>query len=135
MVSIGFGLLALYTVGLMLRKRFLAGRYRIVLLLLPWVLPLPWLASFAGWIVAESGRQPWVIYGYLPTLRAAQLPPLGQEVYGMLLLVAGYTLLGMVFGLLSLRLIRRGPESPLIPATWWNRIWRAPGAAALPAAN
>jgi cytochrome d ubiquinol oxidase subunit I len=126
MVSIGFGLLALYTVGLILRKRFQAGRYRIVLLLLPWVLPLPWLASFAGWIVAEAGRQPWIIYGHLPTARAAELPPLAQEVYGMLLLVACYTLLGMAFGLVSWRLVQAGPGTPLIPVGWWRRFVREP---------
>jgi len=126
MVSIGFALLALYTVGLFLPKRFQAGRYRFVLLLLPWVLPLPWLASFAGWIVAESGRQPWVIYGYLPTARAAELPLLAPEVYGMLLLVASYSLLGMAFGMLALRLVRHGPESPLIPAVWWGRFAQIP---------
>ena len=30
-------------------------------------LPLPWIAAELGWIVAEYGRQPWVIYGILPT--------------------------------------------------------------------
>lgn len=33
-------------------------------------IPLVWLASEAGWVVAEVGRQPWVIEGLLPT-RAA----------------------------------------------------------------
>jgi cytochrome d ubiquinol oxidase subunit I len=128
MVSIGFSLFTVYALGLALRKRFQTERYRLVLLLLPWVLPLPWLASFAGWIVAEMGRQPWVIYGYLPTAKAAMPPPLAGEVYGMLLLVAGDMLLGMSFGLLSLRLLRQGPEAPLIPQSWWKRVRRlAPG--------
>lgn len=135
MVSIGFGLFALYALGLIFHERLRADRYRIVLLLLPWILPLPWLASFAGWIVAEAGRQPWVIYGYLPTSKAAQMPLLGEEVYGMLALVAGYMLLGMAFGLLSLRLIRRGPESPLLPVSWWQRIVRKPDDKGLSAAK
>ncbi len=40
----------------------------------PWLLkvavfsiPLPWVAAEMGWIVAEVGRQPWVIEGVLPT--------------------------------------------------------------------
>ena len=32
-----------------------------------WVLPLPWIASELGWFVAEYGRQPWTMYGVLPT--------------------------------------------------------------------
>jgi cytochrome d ubiquinol oxidase subunit I len=35
-----------------------------------WSIPLPYLASQAGWIVAEVGRQPWVIQDYLPTIAA-----------------------------------------------------------------
>ncbi len=33
-------------------------------------LPLPYLAGQAGWVVAEVGRQPWVIQDYLPTVAA-----------------------------------------------------------------
>jgi cytochrome d ubiquinol oxidase subunit I len=33
-------------------------------------LPLPYLASMFGWVVAELGRQPWVIQDYLPTVAA-----------------------------------------------------------------
>jgi cytochrome d ubiquinol oxidase subunit I len=30
-------------------------------------LPLPWIAAELGWVVAEYGRQPWVVQGILPT--------------------------------------------------------------------
>ncbi len=33
-------------------------------------LPMPWIASQAGWIVAEMGRQPWVVYELMPTISA-----------------------------------------------------------------
>ena len=32
-----------------------------------WSLPMPWIACEVGWFVAEYGRQPWTIYGVLPT--------------------------------------------------------------------
>jgi len=32
-----------------------------------WMIPAPWLACELGWFVAEYGRQPWTIYGVLPT--------------------------------------------------------------------
>jgi cytochrome d ubiquinol oxidase subunit I len=32
-----------------------------------WLLPMPWLSCELGWFVAEYGRQPWTIYGVLPT--------------------------------------------------------------------
>jgi cytochrome bd ubiquinol oxidase subunit I len=32
-----------------------------------WFIPMPWIAAELGWFVAEYGRQPWTIYGVLPT--------------------------------------------------------------------
>jgi cytochrome d ubiquinol oxidase subunit I len=32
-----------------------------------WSIPLPYLASQTGWVLAELGRQPWAIQDYLPT--------------------------------------------------------------------
>ena len=32
--------------------------------------PMPWIASQCGWIVAEMGRQPWVVYELMPTISA-----------------------------------------------------------------
>jgi cytochrome bd ubiquinol oxidase subunit I len=122
MVFIGMCLLALYATALILRGRVLAGRYRPLLLLLPGVLPLPWLASTSGWIVAEMGRQPWVVYGYMPTLEAAQLPPLAQGVFATILVTSVYILLACLFVLMLLRLIRRGPGAPLLSASWWLRL-------------
>jgi cytochrome bd ubiquinol oxidase subunit I len=122
MVFISMCLLALFGVALMLRKAVLAGRYRQLLLLLPGVLPLPWLASTSGWIVAEMGRQPWVVYGYLPTLEAAQLPSLAQGVFATILVTSVYILLACLFVLMLLRLIRRGPGAPLLSASWWLRL-------------
>jgi cytochrome d ubiquinol oxidase subunit I len=122
MVFIGLCLLAVYTAALILRKRVLADGHRRLLVMLAGILPLPWLASTSGWIVAEMGRQPWVVYGYLPTLSGAQLPALQQGVFGTLLVTSLYISLAFLFALLTLRLIRRGPGAPLLSASWWLRI-------------
>jgi cytochrome bd ubiquinol oxidase subunit I len=122
MVGIGLCLLAVFTLALLLKNRVLADQHRRLLLLLPAVLPLPWLASTSGWIIAEMGRQPWVVYGFLPTLQGAQLPPLATGVFGTLLITSAYILLGFLFMLMSLRLIRRGPGTPFISASWWQRL-------------
>ncbi len=114
MVYVGMCLMAIFTLALILRRRILADGYRSLLALLPVILPLPWLASTAGWIVAEMGRQPWVVYGFLPTQSGAQLPPLAHGVFGALLVSSLYISLAFLFALLTLRLIRRGPGAPLI---------------------
>jgi cytochrome d ubiquinol oxidase subunit I len=122
MVYSGMCLLAIYLLALILRKRILADGHRGLLVLLPGILPLPWLASTAGWIVAEMGRQPWAVYGFLPTVSGAQLPPLAHGVFGALLVSSLYISLAFLFTLLALRLIRRGPGAPLLEAEWWRRI-------------
>jgi cytochrome d ubiquinol oxidase subunit I len=122
MVYIGLCLLAIYTAALILHKRVLADGHRRLLVMVPCILPLPWLASTSGWIVAEMGRQPWVVYGYLPTLSGAQLPALANGVFGTLLVTSLYVSLAFLFALLTLRLVRRGPGAPLLSASWWLRI-------------
>jgi cytochrome d ubiquinol oxidase subunit I len=122
MVFIGLCLLAVYTAALILHERVLADGHRRLLWMVPGILPLPWLASTSGWIVAEMGRQPWVVYGYLPTLSGAQLPALEHGVFGTLLVTSLYISLAFLFALLTLRLIRRGPGAPLLSASWWLRI-------------
>jgi cytochrome d ubiquinol oxidase subunit I len=73
-------------------------------------IPLPWIAAEAGWIVAEVGRQPWVIEGVLPT--AAAVSDLGATT--VLFTIAGfaaiYTVLFIIEMTLMLAAIRKGPE-------------------------
>jgi cytochrome bd ubiquinol oxidase subunit I len=120
MIFSALSLLVLYALLLLWEKRSKATWYARTQTLLLWALPLPWCASFAGWVVAEMGRQPWVIYGYMPTLRAAELPDLEQGVFGTLLVVSAYLLLGMLFGALTLRLIRIGPQPVTSTSTSTN---------------
>ena len=36
-----------------------------------WLIPLPYIATEAGWVLAEVGRQPWIVYGLMRTADAA----------------------------------------------------------------
>ena len=67
MVAIGMFLIVLMGTFLVLSAKHQLGERRWLLKVALWSLPLPWLAVEAGWIVAELGRQPWVIEGVLPT--------------------------------------------------------------------
>jgi cytochrome d ubiquinol oxidase subunit I len=58
-------LLALYALYLVLRKRVEQQRW--FLRLLPWAIVLPYLANTTGWLMAELGRQPWVVYELMLT--------------------------------------------------------------------
>ena len=73
------------------------------------VMPLPWVAAEAGWVLAEMGRQPWAVEGVLPTFLAASSLTVGQlwtTIIGFSLL---YGVLAVVEVGLIVRTIRRGP--------------------------
>jgi len=76
-----------------------------------WMLPAPWLACELGWVVAEYGRQPWTIYGVLPTHLSASTLSIGS-LYGSLAGFIGfYTVLLVVEIYLMQKFARQGPGS------------------------
>lgn len=70
MVGLGMWFVVLFVWMLALEKRGKLGHKRWPLHLALWSIPLVYLASQAGWIVAEVGRQPWTIQDLLPTVAA-----------------------------------------------------------------
>ncbi len=65
MVGIGFALLALAGYAVFLAMGEIVEKRRRFLKALAWLLILPYLANTAGWLVAEVGRVPWVVYGVM----------------------------------------------------------------------
>jgi len=72
-------------------------------------LPLPWVAIEVGWIVAEYGRQPWVVEGVLPTFLGASSVAVGTVVSSIAGFVLFYSALAVTDLILMVRTIRRGP--------------------------
>jgi len=72
-------------------------------------LPLPWIAAELGWIVAEYGRQPWIIEGVLPTFLGASDISVLDIVLTLIGFVAIYTVLLVIEIMLMAKYIRRGP--------------------------
>jgi cytochrome d ubiquinol oxidase subunit I len=74
-------------------------------------IPLPWIAAELGWIVAEYGRQPWIISGVLPTsLGVSTLTR--QDLYLSLAGFIGfYTFLLVIEIFLMFKYARLGPSS------------------------
>ena len=67
MVSLGFYFIFLFALILFLTVKNKIKEKRFWLRLTLWSFPLAFIASMAGWIVAEVGRQPWAIQDLLPT--------------------------------------------------------------------
>lgn len=110
MMLLGFYFIALSLVGVYLlwRKRLFGNRLYLKFMLASMLLPI--LALEFGWVAAEMGRQPWVVYGLLKTVDAASVVvPAGQILFTIFMFVSIYSLLLALLVFLILREVRRGP--------------------------
>ena len=81
-----------------------------------WVLmlafPFPYLANTLGWITAELGRQPWLIYGLMRTIDGVSpRVSAGNGLFTLLGFMGMYMLLGILFLFLVVREITQGPAA------------------------
>ena len=80
-----------------------------------WVLmlafPFPYIANTLGWMTAELGRQPWLVYGVFRTREGySKVVSTGNTVFTLMGFVGLYFVLGLLFLFLEGREIGRGPE-------------------------
>lgn len=106
-------------IAIMLTATFLLWKNRLfqtkwLLWILMFMIPFPYIANTAGWYTAELGRQPWLVYnlmrmvdGVSPTVSS------GNALFTLLGFVGLYILLGLLFLMLVLKIIRKGPESQI----------------------
>ncbi len=112
MVGLGFYFIALFGTMFVLASRRMLERYRWVLHVCLWSLPLPWIAAELGWVVAEVGRQPWTIDGVLPTFLSVSSVPASDVWISLGGFVLLYSVLAVVELFLMVRAIRHGPDVP-----------------------
>jgi cytochrome d ubiquinol oxidase subunit I len=119
-IMVGLGtlqILAMLVAGLLLWRGVLF-RSRAMLWVLMLAVPFPYIATTAGWMTAELGRQPWVIYGLQRTMHAdSPQVSAGDVVFTTLGYCGLYLVLGVLFLFLIGRHIQRGPETGAVPAT------------------
>jgi cytochrome d ubiquinol oxidase subunit I len=110
MVGLGTLLLALALLALLLLYRGTLFRARPVLWALMLAFPFPYIATTAGWMTAELGRQPWLIYGLLRTADGTSpRVSAGDVAFSTLGWCGLYLLLGIVFMGLVGKTIAHGP--------------------------
>ena len=68
------------------------------------------VATLGGWYLAETGRQPWVIYGVLRTIDAVSPVPADVLLSSLIAFICIYALFLTAFVLFAVRMIRRGPQ-------------------------
>ena len=123
MVGLGTIFIAIMALAAILlwRQKLFESRWMLWLLMLS--APLPYIANTAGWMTAELGRQPWLIYGIMRTAHGfSPRVAAGNAWFTLLGFMGMYTLLAILWLFLVYREIEQGPEleSPLgagTPAT------------------
>lgn len=113
-IMAGLGTILVSVMGLALlwlwRGRLFAANWLLWLLML--CAPFPYIATTAGWMTAELGRQPWLVYGLLRTSEGASpLVHSGNALFTLLGFLGMYLLLGILFLFLIAETIRHGPTS------------------------
>ena len=111
MVGLGTIFIAIMLIAAFLLARGSLYRSRWMLWVLMLALPFPYIANTAGWITAEAGRQPWVIYGLMRTsMGISPRVSEGNAWFTLIGFFGLYLVLGILFLFLVYREIDRGPQ-------------------------
>jgi len=111
MVGLGTMFIAIMVVSAFLLWRGALYDARWMLWILMLAVPFPYIANTAGWLSAELGRQPWLVYGVMRTVDGySKMVSAGNGWFTFLGFAGMYTVLSILFVFLVQREIERGPE-------------------------
>jgi cytochrome d ubiquinol oxidase subunit I len=113
MVGLGtiFILISAIAAFLLWRGTLASARWLLWILMLAF--PFPYIANTAGWMTAELGRQPWLVYGLLRTSEGSSLTvSAGNSLFTLIGFGGMYFVIGVLFLMLVVRRINHGPSEP-----------------------
>ncbi|HWC17848.1 MAG TPA: cytochrome ubiquinol oxidase subunit I [Terriglobales bacterium] len=111
MAGLGTIFIAVMAIAILLmwRNKLFATRWALWVLML--CLPFPYIANTAGWMTAEVGRQPWLVYGLMRTaVGYSSNVSAGNGLFTLLGFMGMYTILAIFFLFLVHREIAVGPN-------------------------
>ena len=111
MVALGMGFLLLFSWAFWSSAHNRVENNRWLLKTAVYFIPAPWIACELGWIVAEYGRQPWTIYGILPTHLSTSTLSVGSILFSLGGFIVFYTGLLIAEMYLMFKYARLGPSS------------------------
>jgi cytochrome bd ubiquinol oxidase subunit I len=117
MVGLGTIFIAITVVAtfLLWRRRLFESRWMLWILML--ATPFPFIANTAGWLTAELGRQPWLVYGLLRTSEGASpLVSSGNVLFTLIGFAGMYLVMGLLYFVLMVREVAHGPEAEQAPS-------------------
>lgn len=114
MVGLGIFMTLASIIGAIISRMKNLENQTLFLRIMLYSIPIPYIAAQLGWIVAEVGRQPWIVYGVLKTSDAVSRSIDMVQVVGSLV---GFTLLYGALGVIDIYLLakfaRKGPDDDL----------------------
>jgi cytochrome d ubiquinol oxidase subunit I len=112
MVGLGTIFVAIMSLAMFLLWRDKLTQARWMLWILMFSFPFPYIANTAGWITAEVGRQPWLVYGLLRTSQGfSRNVSAGNGIFSLLGFMGLYMVLGILFLFLVWKEVMHGPEA------------------------
>jgi len=107
MVGLGTLFILLTIYGWFKRNRLLESTNYLKIMFLS--IPLPYIAIEVGWVLAEVGRQPWIVYGLMKTSDAASPVAGSQVLFSLIAFILLYSFLGAVGFYLIVINAKKGP--------------------------
>ena len=117
MVGLGTIFIAITVVAVFLlwRRKLFESRWMLWILML--ATPFPFIANTAGWLTAELGRQPWLVYGLLRTQEGVSpLVSSGNVLFTLIGFAGMYLIMGLLYFVLMVREVAHGPEAEEVPS-------------------
>ncbi|BBE50547.1 Cytochrome bd ubiquinol oxidase subunit 1 [Ferriphaselus amnicola] len=111
MVALGIAFIALFAIAFWSSAKNSFEKKPWLLRWALWFIPMPWIATQVGWIVAEVGRQPWTVHGVLPTHLSVSSVTSGEVMLSLAGFFTFYTLLLVAELYLMFKYARLGPSS------------------------
>jgi cytochrome d ubiquinol oxidase subunit I len=109
-----FAMIMLIAAFLLWRGQLFQTRWVLWPLLLSF--PLPYIANTAGWMTAELGRQPWIVYGLIRTSEGySKYVSASTSLFTLLGFMGIYTVTSILFIVLVYRIIDKGPTIGELP--------------------
>ncbi|RDB37121.1 cytochrome ubiquinol oxidase subunit I [Spirobacillus cienkowskii] len=114
MISLGMYMLLLTTISLLLLKNGLLFKSKFLMKMYCFSVLAPAIANQAGWIAAETGRQPWIVYGLMRTPEGLSKAVKSNEILtSIIMFTLIYILLFIVWIFVIHSKIKQGPEDLL----------------------
>ena len=123
MLTSGLVMVGIAALGLFFLFRNSLQKQKWFLRLLPFAILLPYLANSTGWILAEVGRQPWIVYGLMKTVDGVSVSvAAGNVLFSLLVFASIYAALMAADVYLLAKYARKGPaeeahEAPTLAVT------------------